>query len=132
MSCFYRLNICPVISPVSSDDSSKTLNVNADEAALAVAEAMSADSLVFVTDVDGILLDVDNDKTLIDCITVDKARDLIENGLIGGGMLPKIKACVECIENGVNEVRILNGRVRYNLITSYISPEHIGTTIKLR
>lgn len=122
----------PVISPVSSDDSSKTLNVNADEAALAVAEAMSADSLVFVTDVDGILLDVDNDKTLIDCITVDKARDLIENGLIGGGMLPKIKACVECIENGVNEVRILNGRVRYNLITSYISPEHIGTTIKLR
>ena len=56
----------------------------------------------------------------------------IENGLIEGGMLPKIKACVECIENGVNEVRILNGGVRYNLITSFISPEHIGTTISLR
>lgn len=122
----------PVISPVSSDDSGNTLNVNADEAALAVAAAMNADSLVFVTDVDGILLDVDNDKTLIDCITVEKARDLIKNGLIGGGMLPKLKACVECIENGVNEVRILNGSVRYNLITSYISPENIGTTIKLR
>ena len=122
----------PVVSPVSADNSGRTLNVNADEAALAVAQALGADTLVFVTDVDGVLLDVNNDKTLIDSVNVQKARDFIENGLIEGGMLPKIRACVECIENGVNEVRILNGGVRYNLITSFISPEHIGTTISLR
>lgn len=122
----------PVISPISSDEKCETLNVNADDAALAVAESLAADSLVFVTDVEGILLDVNNDKTLVGCITVDKARDLIDNGLICGGMLPKLKNCVNCIEHGVNEVRILNGKIRYNLITSFISPEHIGTTIKLR
>ncbi|MBQ7794812.1 MAG: acetylglutamate kinase [Clostridia bacterium] len=122
----------PVISPVSSDELCETLNVNADDAALAVAEGLGADSLVFVTDVDGLLLDVNNEKTLVGCINVEKAKNLIDNELIGGGMLPKLKNCVKCIEEGVNEVRILNGKTRYNLITSFISPENIGTTIKLR
>lgn len=120
----------PVVSPVSSDEGCETLNVNADDAALAVAESLKADSLVFVTDVDGILLDVNNDKTLVDVITVEKARDLMENGLIGGGMLPKLKNCVRCIENGVREVRVLNGKTRYNLIASFLSAENIGTVIK--
>ncbi len=122
----------PVISPVSSDENCETLNVNADDAALAVAQSLGADLLVFVTDVDGLLLDVNNDKTLVDCINVEKAKNLIDNGLIGGGMLPKLKNCVNCIEQGVNEVRIINGKVRYNLITSLISSENIGTTIKQR
>lgn len=120
----------PVISPISSDNSGETLNVNADDAALAVAEGMKADSLVFVTDVDGILLDVNNDKTLVDTITVEKARDLMENGLIGGGMLPKLQNCVRCIENGVREVRILNGTKRYNIISCFLSEGNIGTVIK--
>ncbi len=122
----------PVISPVSSDEELQTLNVNADDAALAVAESLDADSLVFVTDVDGLLLDVNNKKTLVGCINVEKAKNLIDNDLIGGGMLPKLKNCIKCIEEGVNEVRILNGKTRYNLITSFISPENIGTTIKMR
>ncbi len=122
----------PVISPVSSDDKLNTLNVNADDAALAVAESLDADSLVFITDVDGLLLDVNNEKTLVGCINVEKAKNLIENELIGGGMLPKLKNCIRCIEEGVNEVRILNGKTRYNLITSFISPENIGTTITMR
>ena len=120
----------PVISPVSSDSKCETLNVNADDAALALAQSLRADSLVFVTDVDGILLDVNNDKTLLDVITVDKAHDLIENGLVGGGMLPKLKNCVRCIENGVREVRILNGKTKYNLIASFLSAENIGTVIR--
>lgn len=119
----------PVISPVSFGDGGNSLNVNADDAALAVAEALGVDSLVFVTDVDGILLDVDNSKTLIDKITVDKARTLLENGFIGGGMLPKLRNCIKSIENGVNEVVILNGRIKYNLVSNFITPGKIGTTI---
>ncbi len=120
----------PVVSPISSDDKCETVNVNADDAALAVAESIGADSLVFVTDVDGLLLDVDNDKTKVGEIDVDKAKKLIKNGLVGGGMLPKLQNCLKCIEDGVKEVRILNGKKRYNLITAFISNEPIGTTIK--
>ncbi len=122
----------PVVSPVSEDDLGDTLNVNADDAALAVARSLKCDSLVFVTDVDGLLLDVNNDKTLVGNINVEKAKNLIDNGLIVGGMLPKLKSCLECIENGVSEVRILNGKMRYNLITSFISPENVGTVITLK
>ena len=105
------------------------VNVNADEAAFAVAEGIQADILVFITDVDGLLLDVNNDKTLVGHIDVEKAKSLIETGMIGGGMLPKLKACIGCIENGVNEVHIINGNTRYNLITSLISPDSTGTVI---
>ena len=119
----------PVISPISADKAQNTLNINADEAAFAVAEGMQADILVFITDVDGLLLDVNNDKTLVGHIDVEKAKSLIETGMIGGGMLPKLKACVGCIENGVSEVHIINGNIRYNLITSLISPDSTGTVI---
>lgn len=119
----------PVISPVSSDGKCGTLNVNADDAALAVAESINADSLAFVTDVDGLLLDVENDKTKVGVIDTEKAKKLIANGLVGGGMLPKLTNCVKCIEDGVREVRILSGKKRYNLITGYISEEEIGTII---
>ncbi len=119
----------PVISPVSSDENGQTLNINADEAALAIAEALKVDTLVFITDVDGILLDVTNDKTLVNHIDIKKAKELIEKGFVGGGMLPKLKSCVASIENGVNEVVILNGKVKYNLVSNFITPKKIGTTI---
>lgn len=119
----------PVISPVAADKELDTLNINADDAALAVAESIHADTLVFITDVDGILLDVDNDKTLVHYMDLPKAKSLIENGFIGGGMLPKLKNCVKSIENGVNEVVILNGRVKYNLVSNFINPKKVGTTI---
>ena len=119
----------PVISPVGADEKGNTLNINADDAALAAAESISADTLVFITDVDGILLDVNNDKTIVHYMDTEKAKMLIENGMIGGGMLPKLKNCVKSIENGVNEVVILNGRVKYNLVSNFINPNKIGTTI---
>lgn len=119
----------PVISPIASDAAGNTLNINADDAALAIAESIHADTLVFVTDVDGILLDVNNDKTLVHFMDVKKARSLLENDFIGGGMLPKLKNCIKSIENGVNEVVILNGRVKYNLVSNFINPQKIGTTI---
>ncbi len=119
----------PVISPVSLSDKGETLNVNADDAALAISEALKADTLVFITDVDGILLDVNNDKTMVNFIDIKKAQELIDKGFIGGGMLPKLKSCVKSIENGVKEVVILNGKVKYNLASNFITPQKIGTTI---
>lgn len=119
----------PVISPVSCDITGQTLNVNADDAALAIAEGLKVDTLVFITDVDGILLDVHNDKTVINYIDSEKAEDLITKGFIGGGMLPKLKSCVESIKNGVSEVVILNGKRKYNLVSNFITPKKIGTTI---
>ena len=119
----------PVVSPVSADEDGQTYNINADEAALAIAEGMKVDTLVFITDVDGILLDVHNDKTIVNYVDVKKAEELIDKGFIGGGMLPKLKSCVESIKNGVNEVVILNGKVKYNLVTNFITPKKIGTTI---
>ena len=119
----------PVISPVGADLEGNTLNINADDAALAVAESIKADTLVFVTDVDGILLDVNNDKTLVHSMDIKKAKTLLNNDFVGGGMLPKLKNCIRSIENGVNEVVILNGRVKYNLVSNFINPMKIGTTI---
>lgn len=119
----------PVISPVSADKSGQTLNVNADDAALAIAESLCVDTLVFITDVDGILLDVHNDKTAVNYLSLAHAEELLEKGFIGGGMLPKLKSCIKSIKNGVNEVVILNGKIKYNLVSAFITPKKIGTTI---
>ena len=122
----------PVVSPVSSSDKGETLNVNADDAAFAVAEALNADTLMFLTDVDGILLDVNNADTLVNTLSVDKAKDLIENGFIDGGMMPKLRNCINSVQNGVSEVAIVNGSVRYNLISYFITKGKIGTTISAK
>ena len=121
----------PVISPISADKAGNTLNINADDAALAIAEKLSCDTLVFLTDVDGLLLDVTNEKTLVHYLNKEKATALIENEMIGGGMLPKLKSCIKSIENGVHEVSIINGTVKYNLVSSFITPAKVGTTIGL-
>lgn len=119
----------PVISPVSMSEDGQTLNVNADDVAFAVAESLKADTLVFLTDVDGILLDVNNKNTIINEISTKKGKELLENGFIGGGMLPKLKNCINSVENGVNEVAIINGREKYNLISYFITKGKVGTTI---
>lgn len=123
-------DMIPVISPVSYSENGDTLNVNADDAAFAVAEALGADTLMFLTDVDGILLDTDNKSTIVNTITAEKGEELLENGFIGGGMLPKLKNCIGSVKNGVKEVAIVNGREKYNLVSYFISKGKIGTTIK--
>lgn len=120
----------PVISPVSMGEEGEALNVNADDAAFAIAEALKVDTLVFLTDVDGILLDVDNDKTIVNVLDKEKATSLLENGFIGGGMIPKLKNCINSIDNGVSEVAIINGGVKYNLVSYFITKNKVGTTIR--
>ncbi len=129
ISLLLNSDYLPVLSPIGVSESGDTLNINADDAALAIAESIKADTLVFITDVDGILLDRDNNKTLVHYMDLEKAKVILNNGFIDGGMLPKLKNCIKSIENGVNEVVILNGRVKYNLVSNFINPEKIGTTI---
>ena len=119
----------PVISPVSGGDDGKAYNVNADDAAFITAEELSADILMFLTDVDGILLDKDNDKTLMNFISAEKAKILIDNGFVGGGMIPKLKNCVKALSNGVNCVAIINGKEKNNVLTYFVAKKKPGTTI---
>ena len=122
-------DMIPVISPISSSLDGDTLNVNADDAAFAIADALKVNTLVFLTDVDGILLDINNKSTIINNIPLAKCRELLDNGFIGGGMLPKLKNCINSVENGVDEVAIVNGTVKYNLISYFITKGKIGSTI---
>lgn len=119
----------PVVSPISMSEAGETLNVNADDAAFAVAEALKADTLMFLTDVDGILLDVQNRSTLVHTLSLDKARELVENGFVEGGMMPKLKNCIRSVENGVAEVAIVNGSTENAPILYFITHGKVGTVI---
>lgn len=118
-----------VLSPVGADEYSEPLNINADDAASAVAEALGADFLVFITDVNGIFLDSANEKTALEKISLRKAKLLLEQGYVSGGMIPKLKNIIRILESGVKEVSVINGRVRYNLISQFIGSKTVGTVI---
>ncbi|MCH5188416.1 MAG: acetylglutamate kinase [Oscillospiraceae bacterium] len=119
-----------VLSPVGAGENGETYNINADDAATEVARALKADKLVFITDVNGIMLDQSNEKTVIDSISADRAQMLIDNGFVGGGMIPKLSNIISALRDGVSEVEILSGKVKNNLISSLISAKKVGTTIK--
>jgi acetylglutamate kinase len=119
----------PVVSPIALGEDGKGLNCNADDAARAVAEALGAEDLVFLTDVGGILMDSHNSKTAVDRMDVKRAEELIETGLIGGGMVPKVRGCVRAIRSGVGEVSILDGREEHALLLHVLGQRVPGTTI---
>ena len=119
----------PVVSPIALGEDGNGLNCNADDAARAVAEALGAESLVFLTDIGGILIDSHNSKTAVDRMDVKRAEELIETGLIAGGMVPKVRGCVHAIRAGVGEVSILDGRVEHALLLHMLGQRASGTTI---
>lgn len=120
----------PVISPVASHQETGTaLNVNADDAACAIAEALKADKLLFLTDTDGILVDAKNRQTRIERMDLMRATELMESGFVGGGMLPKLQNCIHAILHDVGKVVILDGRSEHSLLLESISQNSIGTTI---
>ena len=119
----------PVISPVALGEDGGGLNCNADDAARAVAEALGAESLVFLTDVGGILIDSHNSKTAVDRMDAKRARELIDAGLIAGGMAPKVMGCIHALNAGVGEVSILDGRVEHALLLHMLGQRASGTTI---
>ena len=119
----------PIVSPIGLDDQFQTYNINADDAACAVAMAIGAEKLAFLTDIDGVCTDPDDKSTLISVLTLNHAHQLIQEGFIGGGMLPKIKNCIDAVENGVNRVHILDGRRNHCLLLEFFTNKGIGTAI---
>jgi acetylglutamate kinase len=121
-----REALIPVIAPVAAGADGKTYNVNADTFAGAIAGALNATRLLFLTDVDGVL---DADKNLIAELTVDKARSLIADGTISGGMIPKVETCIAAVEAGVEGVVILNGKVPHCVLLELFTAHGAGTLI---
>lgn len=119
----------PIVAPVGLDEQFHTYNINADDAACAIAKAVGADKLVFLTDIEGLYKDINDKASFISRITASEANALIEEGFIGGGMLPKLNNCTDAIENGVNRVHILDGRIAHCLLLEIFTKEGIGTAI---
>lgn len=117
----------PVISPVGIGPEGATYNINADYAAVAVAGALKARKLVFLTDVEGILADVHDPSTLFRSLTVSQAKTLMAEGTISGGMIPKTECCIAALEKGVRNVHILDGRVAHSILLEIYTQRGIGT-----
>ena len=119
----------PIVCPIGMDDDYNTYNINADDAACAIARAVEAEKLAFLTDIEGVYKDPDDPDTLISELTVSEARELITEGFIGGGMLPKLNNCIDAIDNGVSRVHILDGRIAHCLLLEIFTNKGIGTAI---
>ena len=115
--------------PVGLDDEYETYNINADDAACAIARAVHAEKLAFLTDIEGVYKDPKDPKTLISELCVEEAEQLMSDGNIGGGMLPKLQNCIDAIENGVSRVHILDGRIPHCLLLEIFTNKGIGTAI---
>lgn len=119
----------PVVCPVGMDDDFNTYNINADDAACAIAEALNAEKLAFLTDIEGVYLDPNDPSTLLSKLFVKEAKELIDNGNVGGGMIPKLQNCIDAIEEGVSRVHILDGRIPHCLLLEIFTNKGIGTAI---
>ena len=119
----------PIVCPIGLDDNFATYNINADDAACAIARAMQAEKLAFLTDIEGVYRDPDDKTSLISELPIEEARELISGGNIGGGMLPKLNNCIDAIENGVSRVHILDGRIAHCLLLEIFTNKGIGTAI---
>ncbi len=119
----------PIVCPIGMDENYQTYNINADDAACAIARAVEAEKLAFLTDIEGVYKDPDDKSTLISELTVSEAKELIGDGFIGGGMLPKLNNCIDAIENGVSRVHILDGRIAHCLLLEIFTNRGIGTAI---
>ena len=127
-------NLCyagtvPVIPSMCVDEEGQPLNVNADTAAMAVAQSLGAEKLVFLSDINGVRSDKDDPDSLLSALTAEHARELIDSGVIDTGMIPKVLACLETLDQGVGKVHIIDGRIRHSLLLEVYTTEGIGTQI---
>ena len=129
LSLFIDNNYIPVISPIGVSEEGKSLNLNADTAAGEVASAMEAEKLIILTDVPGVLRDPSDPSSLIHKIRVDEVPGLIEEGIISGGMIPKIENCVEAVENGVKSCHIIDGRKPHSILYEIFTDGGSGSMI---
>lgn len=117
----------PIVAPIGFDDNFDTYNINADDAACAIAKAVKAEKLAFLTDVEGVYRDFNDKSSFISRLTADEAEDLMKSGVIGGGMLPKLSNCTSAVREGVSRVHILDGRIAHCLLLEIFTNEGIGT-----
>ncbi len=119
----------PIVCPIGLDDEYHSYNINADEAACAIASAVKAEKLAFLTDIEGVRRDPDDPDTLISEMTVTEAQQLLDSGYVVGGMLPKLGNCIQAVNNGVSRVHILDGRLAHCLLLEIFTNKGIGTAI---
>lgn len=119
----------PVIAPIGTDSSGQSYNINADTAAGEIAAALQAEKLIFLTDIDGIYLDPQDENSLISVISVPEIYELIDKGVIKGGMIPKVLGCIKGIEQGVNRTHILNGTIPHPILLEIFTDKGIGTMV---
>ena len=117
----------PIIAPIGLGDDYKSYNINADYAACAIAKSMRAEKLVFMTDIEGVCRDAKDPSTLLSVLTLEEANRMIEEGFVGGGMLPKLRNCIDAVEGGVGRVHILDGRLEHCLLLEFYTKKGIGT-----
>ena len=119
----------PVICPIGSDDNYHSFNINADDAACAIATAVKASKLAFLTDIEGVYRDPLDRSSLISELTIPEAEEFLKSGNVGGGMLPKLQNCIDAIRAGVSRVHILDGRIEHCLLLEFFTDKGIGTAI---
>ena len=123
-------NYIPVVSTVASDRRGNVYNINGDTAAAYIAGALGAERLIMMTDIAGILRDKDDPSTLIPSITIEEAGKLYDEGVISGGMIPKVDCCIEALHHGVKNVIIMDGRVPHSILMELLTDEGAGTMVK--
>ncbi len=119
----------PIVAPIGLDEHFQTYNINADDAACAVAKAVNAEKLAFLTDIEGLYRDINDKSSFISRLSAREAEELVSGGFIGGGMLPKLSNCTSAVRNGVNRVHILDGRIPHCLLLEVFTKRGIGTAI---
>ena len=117
----------PVVATVANDKKGNIYNINADTAAAAIASALKAENLILMTDIRGLLMDKNDESTMIPVVNVSEVPSLINQGIISGGMIPKIECCVESVRQGVKRAFIIDGRIEHSILIEMFSKEGIGT-----
>ena len=125
-----KSDFVPVISPVGADEQANTYNINADYAAVEIAIALKATKLVFLTDIEGVRMNADDPDSLISKLTPVEIEKMIDNGIISGGMIPKVECCSKAIKSGVNSVHIINGKIEHSILLEIYTKDGIGTVIE--
>ncbi len=120
----------PVISPIGTDENGETYNINADHAAVEIAIALKANKLVFLTDIDGVRKDENDENSLLSTLTPAQIEAMIKDKSIKGGMVPKVKSCARAIKSGVKSVHIINGKIKHSMLLEIYTRDGIGTVIE--